>query len=99
MDQQNANKARAEGGAGVSAKPKSTYPRHVLRIVYQVKDTPANQKVMKQVYQLMQTVDLPDLEHAIMKAEQVEIAAAMIPKRLKDPTPCTHQSQVTKPAS
>ena len=57
----------------------SSYPRNVLRLVMQVKDTPDNRLVVKTVFDQMLRTKLQDTQTAVLKYERVEISDAAFP--------------------
>ena len=59
---------------------KFDYPRNMLRVVLQVKDTPENQAAMQKVLDAIRSVGIPDITHAVLKAEQINMLVGCVTK-------------------
>lgn len=71
--------ATSPEATGSASVPGTSYPRNVIRVVLQVEDTPSNQIVLKRVYEMITEMAIPDPQHAILKAEQIEIVRVSMP--------------------
>lgn len=58
----------------------ANYPRKMLRIVVQVKDTPENQVAMRKMVEAVKLIPIPDIQHSVIKAEQVAILIGCVAK-------------------